>query len=192
MGKRILRLKVTLSRRLAGSNTLIDTLIYDYSAKRGDFKMEVLDRMQKLKDVITSYTGSEGALLPVLQEAQKIYGYLPREAETLIADGLGVPLVKVISVRSFYAYFYGEKVGRYIIRVCKSSSCHINQSAATLQAFENSLNIKSGDTTSDGKFSLETCGCLGVCEMSPAVMINDQIFGPVYAENVESLLAQFE
>jgi len=154
--------------------------------------MEALDRTQRLRDVIDSYTGNEGALLPVLQEAQSIFGYLPRDAEALIADGLGIPLAHVIGVRSFYAFFYGEQVGRYVVRVCKSSSCHVSRSASILRAFEEALGVKAGETTPDGKFSLETCGCLGVCDLSPAVMINDRIFGPVYPEDIKKVLAQFE
>ena len=153
--------------------------------------MDTQDQPQRLKDVISSYAGKEGALVPVLQEAQRIYGYLPAEAERLISDGLGIPLARVIGVRSFYAYFYSTKVGKYVIRVCKSSSCHVNRSAATLKAFEEALDIKPGETTADGKFYLETCGCLGICDLAPALIVNDQIFGPVNPIDVASILSRF-
>ena len=153
--------------------------------------MKTFDQTEKLKEVIAAYSDVEGALVQVLQKAQEIYGFLPSEAERLIADGLGISLARVVGVRSFYAYFYNGAAGKNIIRLCKSSPCHVNNSSATLSAFENALGIKAGETTADNKFHLETCGCLGICDKSPAVTINGNVFGPIYPEDVASVLEQY-
>lgn len=146
----------------------------------------------KLREIMAEYKDVRGALLPMLEKAQVTCGYLPIEALEIIADGLGIPLSKVAGTAGFYSFLSSEKCGRYVIRMCKSAPCHVNGAAATLKALEDALGIKVGETTPDGKFTLQTDDCLGICDRAPAVMVNDEVFGPVFLEAVPKFLAGFE
>ena len=146
----------------------------------------------KLREFIAEYKDVPGALLPVLEKAQEACGYLPMEALEIIADGLDIPLSKVAGTAGFYSFLSSEKCGRYVIRMCKSAPCQVNGTAATLKALEDALGIKAGETTPDGKFTLQTYDCLGLCDRAPAVMVNDEVFGPVFSEDVPEFLARFE
>jgi NADP-reducing hydrogenase subunit HndA len=150
------------------------------------------EQAAKLQTIIAEHKDVQGALLPVLQKAQELYGYLPIEVQKIVADGLNLPLAEVAGVVSFYAFFSDEKCGEYIIRMCKSAPCHIKAAAATLRAVEDALGIKAGETTPDGKFTLLTCECLGVCDIAPAVMVNREVFGPILPKDAAKFLAQFD
>ena len=145
-----------------------------------------------LATVIEQYKTIPGTLISVLQEAQRIYGWLPLEVMQKIADGLELTLSQVVGVESFYTFFNNQPYGRHIIRMCKSAPCHISGAAETLEALKNALGIDVGGTTEDGKFSLLLCDCLGVCDRAPAVLIGEEAYGPITAEDVPALLAQFE
>jgi NADP-reducing hydrogenase subunit HndA len=147
---------------------------------------------KKLKEIIAEHKDVKGSLIPVLQKAQALYGYLPIEVQSTIARGLNLPLAHVSSVVSFYNFITSDKCGKYLIRICKSAPCHIQASALTQKAFENILKIKAGETTPDGKFTLVTCQCLGICDRAPAVMINDMAFGLVLPQDVTKILAYFD
>ncbi|MEW5959739.1 MAG: NAD(P)H-dependent oxidoreductase subunit E [Chloroflexota bacterium] len=153
---------------------------------------ETPEQAAKLQTIITEHKAVPGALLPVLQKVQELYGYLPLEVQKIVADGLNLPLAEVAGVVSFYAFFSDEKCGRYIIRMCKSAPCHVKAAAATLRAVKDTLGIEAGETTPDGKFTLVTCECLGVCDKAPAVMVNREVFGPILSEGTAGFLAQFE
>jgi len=148
--------------------------------------------MERIKEIIAENRRIAGALLPVLQRIQEIYGWLPPAALEAVAEGLDIPPAEVVGTVSFYSFLNTEKPGTYIIRVCKSAPCHIQGTAATIEALEKCLGIKVGDTTSDGKFTLRACECLGICDRAPAVMVNEEVFGPVRAGDVADLLSKFE
>ena len=150
------------------------------------------EQAAKLQKIVAEHKDVQGALLPVLQKAQELYGYLPIEVQKIVAEGLNLPLAEVASVVSFYAFFTDEKCGRYIIRMCKSAPCHVKAAAATLRAVKDVLGIKAGETTPDGKFTLVTCECLGVCDKAPAVMVIEEVFGPILPEGTAKFLVQFE
>lgn len=156
--------------------------------KNGVLLYGTLEQEDKLKDEINKYKEIPGGLIPLLQKVQDIYGYLPLEVQKKIAEGLKIPLARVSGVQSFYAFFTEQKCGKYVIRCCTSAPCHLNNANKTLQAFEETLGITVGETTLDGRYTLETIGCLGICDRAPAVMINDNIFGPVYPEDIETVL----
>jgi NADH:ubiquinone oxidoreductase subunit E len=146
----------------------------------------------RLRELVTECKDVPGALLQVLEKAQEACGYLPLEALALIADGLAIPLARVAGAAGFYPFFSGEKCGRYVIRMCRSAPCHVNGAAATLRALEDALRIKVGETTPDGRFTLQAYDCLGLCDRAPAVMVNDTVFGPVFSGDVKEFLTGFE
>lgn len=150
------------------------------------------EQAAKLRTIIAEHRDVQGALLPVLQKAQELYGYLPIDVQKIVAEGVNLPLAEVAGVVSFYAFFSEERCGRYVIRICKSAPCHVKAATATLRSFEDVLGIRAGETTPDRKFTLLTCECLGVCDKAPAVMVNQEVFGPILPEDAVDFLAQFK
>ncbi len=137
---------------------------------------EELD-LAPLYQVLEEYAGQKGALIPVLQKAQEIYGWLPKEVLQAIAEGMNVPLSQVYGVVTFYAQFYLERRGRHIIRQCDGTACHVRGAAGIIEAIENHLGIKAGQTTPDFKYTYEVVYCLGSCGLAPVAMIDDQVVG---------------
>lgn len=142
--------------------------------------------------IILNHQGRDGALIDVLHETQAVYGYLPEETLTQIAQGLGVPLSKVYGVATFYSLFTLKPKGRHIIRLCESAPCHLRGAMDVLQAIESELSIKPGQTTPDDKFTLEFTSCLGVCGVAPAMMIGDQVYGNLTPDKVKDVLRSYE
>jgi NADH-quinone oxidoreductase subunit E len=149
--------------------------------------IETLD-FTPLEEVLNHYQGEQGAVIPVLQRAQAIYGYLPPEVLQHIAKRLGVPLSAVYGVATFYAQFYLTKRGRNSVRCCDGTACHVRGAARILSQVENSLGIKAGETTPDYRVTLEVVYCLGACGLSPVAVINNQVIGRLVPEKMVELV----
>lgn len=145
----------------------------------------------KLMEVIAKHKDSKGALIPVLHEAQEIYGYLPIEVQTMIAEGLDVPLSKVYGVVTFYAQFSLYPKGKYNIAVCLGTACYVKGSGDIIDKFKQILNIDVGECTADGKFSLEATRCIGACGLAPVLTVNDEVYGRLTVDDVEEILAKY-
>ncbi|MBN1933990.1 MAG: NADH-quinone oxidoreductase subunit NuoE [Anaerolineae bacterium] len=130
-----------------------------------------------LYQVLENYADQRGAVIPVLQKAQEIYGWLPKEVLQIVAKGMGVPLSQVYGVVTFYSQFYLERRGRHIIRQCDGTACHVRGAAGIVEAVENRLGIKAGETTPDYRYTFEVVYCLGSCGLAPVAMIDDQVVG---------------
>jgi len=146
---------------------------------------------QKLAEVIEKHKDMQGALIPVLHEAQGIYGYLPYEVMRKIADGLGIPVAKVYGVVTFYSQFSLDKKGKYRINVCMGTACYVKGSADILNKFREELGIEVGECTEDGMFSLESCRCVGACGLAPVVMVNDDVYGKLVPEDVVGIIKKY-
>ena len=146
----------------------------------------------QLKDVIKEHKGQPGALMPVLQAAQSIYGYLPIEVQKMIAEGLDVALSDVYGVSTFYAQFSLQPKGRYRISVCLGTACYVKGSGAILDKFSEKLGIASGGCTNDGKFSLDACRCIGACGLAPVLTVNDEVYGKLTVDDVDKILAKYQ
>ncbi|MCD6151045.1 MAG: NADH-quinone oxidoreductase subunit NuoE [Deltaproteobacteria bacterium] len=142
----------------------------------------------KVSDAIESYGKGREALLPSLESIQELFNYIPEEAITYLSETLSIPLVDIYGVITFYGMLTTEKQGKYVIRACKSLSCHINKSNEIISTFEKELNIKCGETTPDGKFTLESVACLGLCDKAPAMMINEKIYENLTVEKVKEVI----
>ena len=127
-------------------------------------------------------------LLPALKEVQEIYGYLPEELLPEIASGLGLSVSEVYGVGTFYSFLSRRPLGTYVIRVCKSVPCWLKNYEVIVQTLERELGIKPGETTADGRFSLELTNCVGGCDQAPAMMINDVAYGDITAERIPEIL----
>lgn len=133
-----------------------------------------------------------GCLIPVLQEAQEVYGYLPFEVQTIIARELNIPAEEVYSTATFYSQFALNPKGEYRISVCLGTACYVKGAGGIFERFEQLLGIKDGELTADGKFSLDSCRCVGACGLAPVLMINDDVYGRVTPADVENILLNYD
>ncbi|MGC8863311.1 MAG: NAD(P)H-dependent oxidoreductase subunit E [Armatimonadota bacterium] len=147
------------------------------------------ERISELLDRLCVSPGSN--LITVLQGVQDEFGYLPRPALEEISERTKTPLSRIYGVISFYAQFYTEPRGRYTIRCCRGTACHVKGSSAVLNTVKRVLGIDEGQTTPDLKFYLETVACLGTCFLAPAIMIGDQYYGKLNPQRVESILKSY-
>ena len=150
------------------------------------------EQKEKLDVVIAQYKGQEGALIPVLHKAQEIYGYLPIEVQTMIADGLNVPLAEVYGVVTFYTQFSLNPKGEYKIGVCLGTACYVKGSGDILEKIKEILKLEVDGCTPDGKFSLEATRCIGACGLAPVFTINDDVYGRITADDVAGILAKYQ
>ena len=146
----------------------------------------------KLLEVIAEYKGQKGALMPIMQAAQDIYGYLPYQVQKIIADETGIPIEKIYGVATFYAQFSMQPKGKYVVSVCLGTACYVKGSGNVLEEVEKVLGIKDGECTSDGKFSIETCRCVGACGLAPVMIVDGDVYGKMKPDMVEEILAKYE
>ena len=149
-------------------------------------------KFDELKKYIDSLQGEKGVLMPIMQHAQEIFGYLPIEVQSFISDQLDVPMTDVYGVATFYAQFAIEAKGEHIIGVCLGTACYVKGSQAILDEQEKLLGIKTGSTTLDGKFTLEATRCLGCCGLAPVMMIDDQVYGRLTASAIKGILDKYK
>ena len=145
-----------------------------------------------LKRVISELKDTAGALMPILQHAQEIFGYLPIEVQTMISDETGIPLEKIYGVATFYSQFSLQPKGQYRISVCLGTACYVKGSGDIFKKLEELLGITNGECTPDGKFSLDSCRCVGACGLAPVMMINDEVYGRLTVDDVATILAKYE
>lgn len=145
----------------------------------------------QLLAVIEAQQGQRGALMPVLQKAQEIYGYLPIEVQTLIAEKLGTSMEKVYEVVTFYSQFSLLPKGQYNVSVCLGTACYVKGAGDVFAKFEERLGIKGGECTPDGKFSLEACRCIGACGLAPVLTVNEEVYGKLTVDDVGKILAKY-
>ncbi len=146
---------------------------------------------QALKEVIAEHQGDKSALMPVMQKAQDIYGYLPVEVQRVIADGMGVSLETVYGIASFYSQFQLNPRGKVAISVCLGTACYVKGSADLIDRITQKLGIKAGETSPDGMYSLEATRCIGACGLAPVMTINDDVYGRLKKEDVDGILAKY-
>jgi len=147
--------------------------------------------LSQVDKIVKKHAKREGALLPVLREVQDAIGYLPEEAVKRIALGLGLSPGRVYGVATFYTLFYTKPKGQYVIRVCESAPCHVQGAREVIEALERELGVSVGETTPDGRFTLEAVSCLGVCGVAPAVMIENRVYGNLTPETVVAVLDEY-
>ena len=145
----------------------------------------------QLMEVIAKHKGMEGALIPVLHEAQDIYGYLPIEVQKMVSEGLDVPLAEIYGVATFYARFTLEPKGEHHIGVCLGTACYVKGSGKILEKIEKALNLKVGGCTEDGKFSLEATRCIGACGLAPVLTIGEEVYGRLTENDIDDILAKY-
>lgn len=144
------------------------------------------------KQIFEKYTPKDkSSLIPLLQDVQEIYGYLPETALNDVSDFVEMPLSRVYGVATFYNQFRLTPLGENVIRVCRGTACHVNNSANILFSLETALNCKAGETTRDKKFTLETVACIGACSIAPVITVNDDYHGKVSVKDVPTILRKY-
>lgn len=143
-----------------------------------------------LEPLLERYKGTDGALIPVLQEAQGLYGYLPEEVLDSISRALTIPLSRVYGVATFYSQFYLSRRGRHTVRVCRGTACHVRGGKNVLKAVQQALGIGENQTTPDYQFTFETVACLGACALSPVLLVDKKYYGKLTPGRVEKILKQ--
>ena len=146
----------------------------------------------RLLEVIAKYKGQKGALMPIMQEAQEIYGYLPYQVQKIISDETGIPIEKIYGVATFYAQFSMSPKGKYVVSVCLGTACYVKGSGAILEEVEKVLGIEDGGCTADGKFSIEVCRCVGACGLAPVMIVGGDVYGKLTPDKVADILAKYE
>lgn len=150
------------------------------------------EQEKQLRAVIDAHKDQKGALMPVLQEAQNIYGYLPIEVQKMIAEGLNIPLEEVYGVVTFYAQFSLNPKGKYNIGVCLGTACYVKGSQEVYDKVSEVLNIKGGEVTDDGKFSLEATRCIGCCGLAPVMTVGDDVYGKLTADMIPDIIKKYQ
>ena len=143
-----------------------------------------------IEKTLEKYASVPGSLITILQHAQEIYGYLPADVLTLIAERTGTKPAKVFGVATFYSQFRFEPVGKYLILLCQGTACHVNGSKGVEAAICEHLGIADGGTTGDELFTLKNVACLGCCSLSPVMMINDETYGNLTPDSAVKILKQ--
>lgn len=149
------------------------------------------EQEETLMQIIDKHREQEGALMPVLHNAQELYGYLPIEVQTVIARELQIPLEEVYGVVTFYSQFSLLPKGEYNISVCLGTACYVKGAGDVFDRFSQKLGIKNGECTDDGKFSLEGCRCIGACGLAPVLTVNDEVYGRLTIDDVDEILSKY-
>ena len=145
-----------------------------------------------IKDILVPYPRNRDSLIPILQGAQERYGYLPQEALQAAADYLHIANSTVYGVATFYSYFKLTPGGKHTLRVCRGTACHVRGSARVLRDIEQKLDIKAGQTTADGGYTLETVACIGACALAPTVTLDGDIYGRITTARMAKILTESE
>ena len=146
----------------------------------------------ELMAVISELKDEPGALMPIMQRAQDIYGYLPIEVQTMISDATGHPLEEIYGISTFYSMFNLNPKGKYQVSVCLGTACYVKGADKVLERITQKLGIQPEECTEDGAFSLTACRCIGACGLAPAMSIDDTVYKQVKPERLEAILAQYE
>ncbi|WP_086349047.1 complex I 24 kDa subunit family protein [Candidatus Enterococcus clewellii] len=153
--------------------------------------IETESQYQEFETSLSFIIGQEGAQMPALQEAQRIYGYLPIEVLERISERLDIPLEQLYSTATFYSQFTFVPKGEYTISICLGTACYVKGAGNILDSYETELKIKAGETTPDRKFTLESCRCIGACGLAPVLTVNEEVYGRLTQKKGDKVLVSY-
>ncbi|MBR4799526.1 MAG: NADH-quinone oxidoreductase subunit NuoE [Clostridia bacterium] len=154
-------------------------------------KEQIAAKTEELEAYIAENKDVQGGLIPVMQKAQELFGYLSFETMQLISDRLNIPVAEIYGVATFYALFSLQPKGDNVISVCTGTACYVKGAADVLNAVKSTLGIEPGETTEDGKFSIQDTRCLGCCGLAPVMTVNGEVFGRLTPADVPGILAKY-
>ncbi len=146
----------------------------------------------KIRSILNEHHFEKRALISILQDIQARYNYLPQEALLQVSQSLGVPLIDIVGVATFYRAFSLKPRGKHLVTVCLGTACHVRGGPKILDEFQRKFNIKAGDTTEDGEFTLETVACLGCCAIGPVVVVDGNYHAQTTIRKVDSILKKYK
>jgi NADH-quinone oxidoreductase subunit E len=147
--------------------------------------------LSKIDPIFQQYGKERGALIPVLQEVQAMYGYLPEEALVRVGKTLHIPMSRIYGVATFYSQFYLTPRGRHTVRVCRGTACHVRGGKNVLKAVQQFLGVEENETTPDFTYTFETVACLGACALSPVLLVDKNYYGKLTPAKVDKILRQY-
>ncbi len=150
-----------------------------------------IENLEPLKEIIAKHKDEPGCAMPILQETQGVYGYLPIELQNVIAEDLQVPLSEIYGIVTFYSQFTIVPKGKHRIGVCLGTACYVKGSQGILDRVARELNVSVGETTPDGKFTVDATRCLGACGLAPVMMIGDDVYGSLTPDKIPDILAKY-
>ena len=150
------------------------------------------EKQKEFEKLLAKYKGAKGALIPLLQDSQEVFGYLPAEVMQQISKSQGIPFSKTFGVATFYAQFHLKPRGRNIIRVCQGTACHVRGGSKVFASIQESLGVKVNESTPDLRFTLESVACIGACGLAPVISINDDTHGKLTPGRAVEVLAEYE
>lgn len=160
----------------------------EYDELKKDFSQE---QIEKLDGIIEQYRGQPGGLIPVLERAQELLGFLPIPVQKRVGRELAIPFSHVYGVVTFYSFFTMQPRGKHTVRVCMGTACYVRGGKKIAKNMEKLLGIKEGETTPDRMFTYETVRCLGACGLGPVVVVDDDIHGRVKPDKIKNILQQY-
>jgi len=149
------------------------------------------DKIEKIKAICKSFNNEKGEVINVLHKVQGTLGYLPAEVQEVIAKELNVSLAHVYGIVTFYSFFTMTPKGEFPISICTGTACYVRGAEKVLEEFKRQLNIKVGETTPDGKFSIDCLRCVGVCGLAPIIYVGEKAYGKLAPEGVKDVLAEY-
>ncbi|MCP4254130.1 MAG: NADH-quinone oxidoreductase subunit NuoE [Candidatus Scalindua sp.] len=155
--------------------------------KKQAVKEETLD-LSKAEEILDKYEGVDGALIPVLQQIQGVYGYLQEETINLVAERMNISASEIAGVATFYSQFRLKPIGVHLIKVCCGTACHVKGASKITEAFSKKLDIEVGSTTADTMFTLEEVACLGACSLAPIVTLDGDVHGNLVPGSVDNII----
>lgn len=147
---------------------------------------------EKLEEILNKYEKNKSNLIQILNEVQEYYGYIPEKAQLAISNYLGMEMAEVYGVITFYSRFTLKPKGKYNIAVCLGTACFVKGSEKLLDTAKETLKIKEGETTEDGKFSLEATRCIGACGLAPVFTVNEEVYGKATPELMKKVIAEYK
>jgi len=148
--------------------------------------------LKALDGILEEFIGKKVPVIPILQRAQGVYGYLPKEVIKVISQKTGIPLSQLLGVVTFYAQFRLTRQGRNLIRVCDGTACHVRGAPKSIEAVEDALHVQAGGTSPDYKYSMEIVYCLGSCGLAPIAVVNAQVYGKIEPQKFVEQLQKLE
>ncbi len=150
-----------------------------------------VENLDVVRDIVAKYQDVNGSLMMILQDAQNTYGYLPLDVQATIAEELNIPLTEVYGVVTFYSQFTLTPKGKFQIGVCLGTACYVRGSQDIIDKVNSILGTKTGETTEDGKFTVEATRCVGACGLAPVMMINEEVYGRLNVKEVPGILEKY-
>lgn len=154
--------------------------------------LENKDMRTQLDEIIAKYKGQQGAVMRSLQDAQEVFGYVPKDVQIHVAEGLGVTLSEVYGVATFYSQFALEPRGRFIVGVCMGTACYVRGAKLILDKMVAETETPVGKTSADGRFTIRDTRCLGACGLAPVIMINDDVYGRLVPEDIKGIVEKYK